>query len=146
MKISNINLATRTGLYPSEPTLHTNIPQITEEHPLVREQVERVTVEARNHEVEISPEMYCSVLEEAIRGVITGHQTKGDPEFGGWILDNFPQTRDQWTMMTERADKLLTPDSFIILNDPDPENGELLKRWAAIQKPPVRQLDSSHLV
>ena len=116
----------------------TSSPQITEEHPLVREQVERVTVEARNHEVEISPEMYCSVLEEAIRGVITGHQTKGDPDFGGWILDNFPLTRDQWTMMTERADKLLTPDSFIILNDPDPENGELLKRWATIQKPPVR--------
>ena len=87
--------------------------------------------------------MYCSVLEEAIRAVITGHQTKGDPEFGGWILDNFPLTRDQWTMMTERADKLLTPDSFIILNDPDPENGELLKRWAAIQRPPVSKLQAS---
>jgi len=54
--------------------------QITEEHPLVQEQVEKVTVEARLHEVEISPEMYCSVLEEAIRSVITGHQTAGSPE------------------------------------------------------------------
>ena len=103
----------------------------------MREQVEKVTIEARNHEVEISPEMYCSVLEDAIRGVITDHQIKGEPDFGGWILDNFPLTRDQWTMMTERADKLLTPDSFIILNDPDPESGTLLKRWAEDQTPPV---------
>lgn len=34
--------------------------------------------------------------------------------FGGWILDNFPQTREQWAMM---AEKNLLPDDVVFLKD-----------------------------
>ena len=56
------------------------LPEITEAHPLVEEQVEKVVAQAWTHEVEISPEMYCNVLEDAIRGVVQEHQTTGNPE------------------------------------------------------------------
>lgn len=45
---------------------------------------------------------------------------------GGWILDNFPRTRDQWTAMIEKA---IMPDDVICLKD-ESENGDfLIKRW-----------------
>ena len=49
---------------------------------------------------------------------------------GGWILDNFPRTRDQWSMCIE---KNVLPDDVIVLKDND--NGEfLLKRYYSINK------------
>lgn len=48
------------------------------------------------------------------------------PSAGGYILDNFPRTREQFTSMIERN---IIPDEVIYLKD-DTENGEfLLKRW-----------------
>lgn len=40
---------------------------------------------------------------------------------GGWILDNFPQTREQWSLMVE---KNLIPDDVIFLRD-NSDGGEL---------------------
>lgn len=34
--------------------------------------------------------------------------------FGGWILDNFPQNREQWALMVE---KNVMPDDAIFLKD-----------------------------
>lgn len=41
---------------------------------------------------------------------------------GGWILDNFPSTREQWNVCIE---KNLLPDDVIVLNDTS-ENGKFL--------------------
>ena len=34
---------------------------------------------------------------------------------GGWILDNFPRTREQWNVLVERNS--LLPDDVIVLKD-----------------------------
>ena len=44
---------------------------------------------------------------------------------GGWILDNFPQTREQWSLMVE---KNLIPDDVIFLRD-NSDGGELQCSW-----------------
>ena len=50
---------------------------------------------------------------------------------GGWILDNFPKTRDQWGIMLEKG---LTPDDIINLRD-ESENGDyLVKRWYQLNR------------
>ena len=33
---------------------------------------------------------------------------------GGWILDNFPQSREQWALMVE---KNILPDDVLVLKD-----------------------------
>lgn len=49
---------------------------------------------------------------------------------GGWILDNFPKTRDQMNMCIE---KNVLPDDIIVLQDKD--NSEfLLRRYYQINK------------
>ena len=53
------------------------------------------------------------------------------PSAGGYVLDNFPRTREQFTSMIERN---IIPDEVIYLRD-DSENGELLlKRWYQTNK------------
>ena len=53
------------------------------------------------------------------------------PSAGGYVLDNFPRTREQFTSMIERN---IIPDEVICLKD-DSENGEfLLKRWYQTNK------------
>ena len=50
---------------------------------------------------------------------------------GGWILDNFPSTRDLWNAC---VDKNLLPDDVISLND-NSENGTFLaKRYYMINR------------
>ena len=46
---------------------------------------------------------------------------------GGWVLDNFPRTREQWNVLIEKGGQL--PDDVICLRD-DSDNGDyLVKRW-----------------
>ncbi len=46
---------------------------------------------------------------------------------GGWILDNFPRTREQWSVLIEKGGML--PDDIIVLKD-ESDNGDfLIKRW-----------------
>ena len=62
---------------------------------------------------------------------------------GGYVLDNFPFTREQFTLLIERA---LIPDSVICLKD-DSENGSFLyKRWAELRRaekhlPDIQEID-----
>lgn len=48
---------------------------------------------------------------------------------GGWILDNFPQSRDQWSVCIE---KNILPDDILVLKDNDAEF--LLKRYYVINR------------
>lgn len=45
---------------------------------------------------------------------------------GNWILDNFPQTREQFNLMVERG---LLPNNLICLKDNSDGGSFLLKRW-----------------
>lgn len=54
---------------------------------------------------------------------------------GGWIFDNFPQTRDQWNVLIERGTHM--PDDVLVLRDTS-ENGEfLLERWYSANRTDV---------
>lgn len=47
-------------------------------------------------------------------------------------MDNFPETKEQWSMMFER--EKVTPDSILTLQD-NSQNGDLLiKRWSSNEK------------
>ena len=53
---------------------------------------------------------------------------------GGWILDNFPRTRDQWNAMVEKS---LLPDDIVCLRD-ESENGDfLVRRWYQLNRADV---------
>ena len=63
------------------------------------------------------------------------------PSAGGYVLDNFPRTREQFTSMIERNIIDIIPDEVICLKD-DSENGEfLLKRWYQTNKEGEKNLD-----
>ena len=49
---------------------------------------------------------------------------------GNWILDNFPQTREQFNLMVERG---LLPNNLICLKDNSDGGSFLLKRWYKLQ-------------
>ena len=46
---------------------------------------------------------------------------------GGWILDNFPRTREQWNVLVER--NTYVPDDVIVLKDESDNGDQLIKRW-----------------
>ena len=46
---------------------------------------------------------------------------------GGWILDNFPRTREQWNVLIERNTHV--PDDVIVLKDESDNGDHLIKRW-----------------
>lgn len=50
---------------------------------------------------------------------------------GGWILDNFPNTRDQWNLCIERN---FIPDDVIVLRDSGDGSKFLLKRYYNMNK------------
>lgn len=102
--------------------------QIDANHPEVIKIVNEAMAEAEKREPELSPDEYTDVIEEAIQQRYAELQklNRDGPHAGGYILDNFPRTREQFTSMIERN---ILPDEVIYLKD-DTENGEfLLKRW-----------------
>lgn len=50
---------------------------------------------------------------------------------GGWILDNFPNTRDQWNLCIERN---FLPDDVIVLRDSADGSKFLMKRYYHMNK------------
>ena len=56
---------------------------------------------------------------------------------GSWILDNFPSTREQWSILLER--NKIVPDDIICLKD-DSDNGDfLIKRWYFTQRDEIEE-------
>ncbi|EDO36193.1 predicted protein [Nematostella vectensis] len=120
---------------PVEEPKKVEIP-IDASHPEVVKMVEQVMVDAEKKEPELAPEEYVSVLEEAIQArceeliKMREHDPNG-PSFGGYVIDNFPRSREQFSAMVERG---IIPDDVVILRD-ESDNGEfLLKRWYANNK------------
>lgn len=53
---------------------------------------------------------------------------------GGWIVDNFPLTREHWTVLIDRG---LAPDEVVFLKDSSEGMTFLLKRWYHLNKEEV---------
>ncbi|XP_077977825.1 adenylate kinase 9-like isoform X2 [Glandiceps talaboti] len=102
-------------------------------HPEVKALVDAAVKDAEKQVYTLSPEQYIDALEEAISDV-QKELKKNDPDGpvgGGWILDNFPRTRDQWTVMIDRG---LMPDEIICLRDTSESGTILLKRWYKLNR------------
>ena len=48
--------------------------------------------------------------------------------FGGWVVDGFPLTREQWSVMLEQQ---VVPEHVLVLSEPDGKEGALLERIKA---------------
>ncbi len=54
---------------------------------------------------------------------------------GGWVLDNYPQTPDEWAAFLERAaEKKFLPDDIIVLRDQSETQDVLLKLWYKLNR------------
>eukprot|EP00794_Sanderia_malayensis_P000181 gene181-794_t len=106
---------------------------VDENHPQVAKIVEEALEEAKKREVNISPDEYIEGLEAAIHDYYREMQEKHPlgPIAGGWILDNFPHTRDQFNVMVERG---IIPDNLICLKDNSDGMEVLLKRWYRLKQ------------
>ena len=58
--------------------------------------------------------------------------------FGGWIIDSFPISRENWIAMTEND---LLPDFVICLDDEEAPKDFLLTRFTKIHKLPSSHTD-----
>lgn len=62
---------------------------------------------------------------------------------GGWILDNFPETKEQWSMLFER--NVILPDCILALQDNSPNGEVLIKRWYMSDKDSIDRQISDRL-
>ena len=51
---------------------------------------------------------------------------------GGWIVDGFPRTKEQWALLLERNKSV--PDHIIYLQDESPNGDFLIQRWYSMNK------------
>ncbi|XP_033125059.1 adenylate kinase 9-like isoform X4 [Anneissia japonica] len=111
-------------------------PEVNESHPEVQAAIEAAIVEAESQVYSLAPEQYVDAIEEAINEVHKELKRKDQngPGAGGWVLDNFPQTRDQWNVLIDRG---LAPDEVIMLKDTSEGGVSLLKRWYKLNKEEV---------
>ncbi|XP_047128980.1 adenylate kinase 9 isoform X1 [Hydra vulgaris] len=91
---------------------------INENHPQVIEEVD-----AKIGEIELSPKEYVDCIEEAL--IAAFKDTNKDYRHSGWILDNYPQTRDQFNNMVERD---IAIDNMFVFNE-DSNAPVLVERW-----------------
>ncbi|KAK7500075.1 hypothetical protein BaRGS_00008622, partial [Batillaria attramentaria] len=99
-------------------------PEVDENHPEVIALVEAAVKEAEKQAITLPAEVIVEVMDAAVVEAernIRNEFPEG-PVKGGWIFDNFPNTRDQWNAC---VDKGLLPDDVIVLND-NSENGKFL--------------------
>ena len=51
--------------------------------------------------------------------------------FGGWVVDGFPETREQWSVMLEQE---VVPDHVLVLGEPEGKEGSLNERVKMLRK------------
>ena len=65
---------------------------------------------------------------------------------GGWILDNFPNTRDIWAAYLERGgERGILPDDVIYLTDDSEQHEFLMNRWFQLNKVEIMDKVNSRL-
>ncbi|XP_071818767.1 adenylate kinase 9-like isoform X4 [Apostichopus japonicus] len=111
-------------------------PEVDESHPEVQAAAQQAELDADKMTYTLAPEQYVDCLEEAINEVhkeIRKRDPTG-PIAGGWIVDNFPLTREHWTVLIDRG---LAPDEVVFLKDSSEGMTFLLKRWYHLNKEEV---------
>ncbi|NXW57305.1 KAD9 kinase, partial [Eurystomus gularis] len=101
--------------------------EITADHPEVQAMVEEAIKCASVSEVTLSPELYAEVLERAIAELMKNNKDRfpGAPEKGGWVVDNYPLSKDHWSALSEKG---LLPDTVVCLKDTEKDGVCILRR------------------
>ncbi|KAG2468400.1 KAD9 kinase, partial [Polypterus senegalus] len=94
--------------------------EVNEEHPEVQAIVQQAIRDAMLVPLNLSPDLYTDVLEKAINEAVS--ERHSDPPLGGWVLDNFPNTKEQWISMQERG---ILPDSVFFLTNTEDDGSYL---------------------
>ncbi|KAH9524991.1 Adenylate kinase 9, partial [Bulinus truncatus] len=91
-------------------------PMVDENHPDVLGMVSLAVADAETIDITLTPEVLAEVLENSIKEWEKDmRRNKLDgPYYGSWILDNFPNNKEQWNACVERN---LLPDDIIVLGD-----------------------------
>ncbi|XP_039603846.1 adenylate kinase 9 isoform X2 [Polypterus senegalus] len=103
--------------------------EVNEEHPEVQAIVQQAIRDAMLVPLNLSPDLYTDVLEKAINEAVS--ERHSDPPLGGWVLDNFPNTKEQWISMQERG---ILPDSVFFLTNTEDDGKYLLTRLYELNK------------
>ncbi|XP_072537006.1 adenylate kinase 9 [Salminus brasiliensis] len=99
--------------------------EVTEDHPQVRALVEEAMKQAEQASVEPTEDMCAELLLKRITEI---EAENVNAEFKrGWVLDNFPSTREQLAAMQELQPGLM-PDVLFCLRDSDGDGQTILKR------------------
>ncbi|XP_060721057.1 adenylate kinase 9 [Tachysurus vachellii] len=108
--------------------------EVTEDHPEVQALVEEAMNEAEKMAIEPRDDMCTEVLEQWIREI---EAEDADVEFKrGWVLDNYPTTKDQLALIQDLHPDLI-PDVVFCLQDIKEEGGTVLRRIYAQNKEEV---------
>ncbi|XP_077973287.1 adenylate kinase 9-like [Styela clava] len=121
------------------------VPTVTEEHPEVLKIVSEAVSKAEEEEIKLPADIFVAVLKETIDRIIA-ERLEADPDAakdGGWILDNFPTSKEQWGAMAEAS---LLPDEVICLTDKSPNNELLRKRYYEQNKDAVTEKFRDRLI
>lgn len=106
---------------------------ISPDHPEVKASIQQTVDEEEKKQVTLPVSVYAQALDEELKKLQTERlqmDSKGSL-LGGWILDNYPETSEQFNAMLEAN---IVPDLFISLQD-NSENFSLLrKRWYQMNK------------
>jgi len=103
---------------------------VTEQHPMVQQLIEEGVQQLGNDQPPLTTLDYIDCLEESLMRIYKG--TDKGPSSGGWILDNFPTTKDQLNMMIERG---IVPDDVIVFREDSANNNILNERWENLNRP-----------
>ncbi|XP_064400448.1 adenylate kinase 9-like [Halichondria panicea] len=108
------------------------MPEVTAENPDVVMAVRVAIEKAQNTPREYTQDMYMEALRE---GIVKAeeklrHHNPSGPRFGGWVVDGFPATRENWESMIESN---LLPDFVLSIEDEQAPQDFLLARYAKIK-------------
>lgn len=133
---------------------------MTAEHPDVIKAVNAAIEKASSAPLDYTPEMYMEALKEGVDRA-EEKQRENDPlgpksvlcvctyvkhymhcRFGGWVIDGFPETRENWAAM---IDNNLLPDFVLSIEDEQAPKDFLLTRFTEMKGLPTPTTVSYHL-
>lgn len=102
-----------------------------QDHPSVIKAIDDATSAINSASVSISQGMYMEALKNGIDMAEARRRENNPvgPRYGGWIIDSFPMTRENWAAMVENE---LLPDVVINLEDVEAPDNFLLTRFVKI--------------
>ncbi|NXY29538.1 KAD9 kinase, partial [Pomatorhinus ruficollis] len=102
------------------------IPVVTADHPEVQAMVEEAMKSASIPEA-VSPQVCAEVLEGAIAELMKTNKDRfpGASERGGWVVDNYPLSKEHWLALSEKG---LLPDTVVCLKNTHKDGACILHR------------------